>query len=238
VTRHLEAEATRPGACLWCGAPRPAGASRWCSTRCRQTAHRARRIASLEALGDTPMRLAYADPPYPGLAHRYYSGEPSYAGEVDHARLLERLSAYDGWALSTSRAALGAVLSLSTRVDGDAPIVCPWVKTHGIPRTRGPSCVHEYVLVQPARRRFPGVRDALVAAVAKGGDSDLIGRKPLKFVHWVIALLGASPCDSLDDLYPGSGVVGRVWAEWQRTSKADPSARVHSDDWHLEASSR
>ena len=31
------------------------------------------------------MRIAYADPPYPGCAH-LYRGHPDYAGEVDHVK--------------------------------------------------------------------------------------------------------------------------------------------------------
>jgi hypothetical protein len=54
---------------------------------------------------------ANADPPYPGKAF-YYRDHPDYAGEVDHAALIARLSTYDGWALSTSAAALPAVLAL------------------------------------------------------------------------------------------------------------------------------
>ena len=37
------------------------------------------------------------------------------------------------------------------------------------------------------------------------------GQKPVKFVRWVFGLLGACPDDELDDLYPGSGIVGREW---------------------------
>lgn len=60
-----------------------------------------------------PRRLAYADPPYPGLSARYYSEHPDFAGEVDHAELVASLSAeFDAWALSTSAAALPAVLAL------------------------------------------------------------------------------------------------------------------------------
>jgi hypothetical protein len=33
-----------------------------------------------------PLRLAYADPPYPGKA-RLYQDHPDYGGEVDHAEL-------------------------------------------------------------------------------------------------------------------------------------------------------
>jgi hypothetical protein len=36
------------------------------------------------------VRFAYADPPYPGCAH-YYEGHPDFAGEVDHAALINRL---------------------------------------------------------------------------------------------------------------------------------------------------
>ena len=51
------------------------------------------------------MKLAYADPPYPGRAH-LYKDHPDYAGEVDHERLVNDLVAnYDGWALSTSAGA-------------------------------------------------------------------------------------------------------------------------------------
>lgn len=30
------------------------------------------------------MRIAYADPPYPGQARKHYGQHPDYAGEVDH----------------------------------------------------------------------------------------------------------------------------------------------------------
>jgi hypothetical protein len=50
-------------------------------------------------------------PAYPGKAW-LYRGHPDYAGEVDHPALIRRLSTYDGWALSTSAAALPAVLAL------------------------------------------------------------------------------------------------------------------------------
>ena len=84
--------------------PTPAGATR-------------RRPARREVLDDAsrrdraarPMRFAYADPPYPGNAGYY----PEQA-EVDHEVLVEWLVAdfRDGWALSTSAAALQRVLSL------------------------------------------------------------------------------------------------------------------------------
>ena len=56
------------------------------------------------------LRLAYADPPYPGKAW-LYRDHPDYGGEVDNAELVGRLAGYDGWALSTSAAALPSVLA-------------------------------------------------------------------------------------------------------------------------------
>jgi hypothetical protein len=57
-----------------------------------------------------PLRLAYTDPPYPGKA-RLYRDHPDHASEVDHAALIQRLAAYDGWALSTLAQALPAALT-------------------------------------------------------------------------------------------------------------------------------
>lgn len=39
---------------------------------------------------DSPMKFAYADPPYIGQARRHYSHDPACA-EVNHSELVERL---------------------------------------------------------------------------------------------------------------------------------------------------
>jgi hypothetical protein len=71
-----------------------------------------RAVGQAEAVGPgRSLRLAYADPPYPGKAW-LYRDHPDYSGEVDHVKLIGRLAAYDGWALSTSVEALPAVLAL------------------------------------------------------------------------------------------------------------------------------
>jgi hypothetical protein len=102
--------------CLWCCGDIPARARRdalCCSTRCRQARHRfTRAVGQASCSAGAPLRLAYADPPYPGMAARYYSSHPDFAGEVDHRELIRRLSTYDGWALSTSAEALPMVLGL------------------------------------------------------------------------------------------------------------------------------
>lgn len=159
------------------------------------------------------MRLAYADPPYPGRAH-LYADHPDYAGEVDHEALIERLRVYDGWALSTSAESLHWILPL-----------CPpnvrllaWVK-HTI--TVG----WEPLIVKPARTRRSrdtSLRDWLQCEPDSyqwrpKPDSYVIGQKPAPFCRWMFAWLAADPDDELDDLFPGSGQVTRVWNEWRET---------------------
>ena len=223
--RHIPGD--RPWRCLWCRQPRPATerSSKWCSKKCRQTAWRFRKLTVARVPEDRPIRLAYADPPYPGLSKKYYGKEQSFAGEVDHRALVSRLATYDGWALSTSRRALRDILPLCP----PEIIVCPWIKSHHQPVSLGPGNAHEYVLVVPGRLRQPGPKDCFEGAVARGGDSNLIGRKPIRFVHWMFELLGASPVDLFEDLYPGSGIVGRCWKEFsRRTPAVETGQRVKS----------
>ena len=199
-------------ACAWCRYELATTRrdARFCSKRCRQAAFRVRRQTVALERTTTPLRIAYADPPYPGLAKRYYGNEPTYGGEVDHRELVESLrTSFDGWALSTSRKALRDVLPLCP----PETIVAPWCKPIGVSsRTAGAHNTWEPLLVVPARRLRPGVRDWLSAQPARDHD-DLMGAKPPTFVVWMLRLLGAIPgLDELVDLYPGTGIVGRVWA--------------------------
>jgi hypothetical protein len=170
------------------------------------------------------MRFAYSDPPYPGLAKRYYGKESTYAGEVDHAALIASLEAsgYDGWALSTSEDALRSVLPLCPA----GVRLCPWVKPIGpAPATYGPHNTWEPLLVVGGRKLRPGFRDWISAQPARGGGS-LPGRKPLAFCAFLFQQLGMLPGDELVDLFPGTGIVSRAWAELGR---GKPSARARSD---------
>ena len=51
----------------------------------------------------------------------------------------------------------------------------------------------------------------------------VIGAKPAAVCRWIFDLLGAAPGDTLDDLFPGSGAVGRAWAAFTGHAR-DPSA--------------
>ena len=154
------------------------------------------------------MRLAYADPPYPGKAE-LYAEHPDYAGEVDHAELFERLAEYDGWALSTGAWALRDVLALAP----PGVRVLAWTK-HSIGYSWEP------ILVSPARRSERYLRDWIRVEPEyfqwrPKPDSYVIGQKPEPFSRWVFEWLGALPDDDFDDLFPGSGAVGRAWERWR-----------------------
>jgi len=234
--------------CAWCRARIPETSrvdARHCSTRCRQAGHRAR-IRRVElAATDHPLRLAYADPPYPGKAS-IYRDHPDFAGEVDHRELLSRLATYDGWALSTSAAAVSAIAALCVAQDLEARLAI-WVRP---PRPHATARIltgYEAVFVRPARRvvqaggrpvaqaspeqvaRAPLLRvtDVLVGVAPRARPTlptSVVGMKPPAFCEWVFRLLGALPGDSLDDLYPGSGIVSRSWRLYTSGSAGvDPS---------------
>jgi hypothetical protein len=206
--------------CDWCSGPINSGArkdARFDKDSCRKAAFRIKRRYGIEgrsieerSLFDRPMRFAYADPPYPGLA-RYYRREKDFAGEVDHARLLEVLqtSGFDGWALSTSADALREILPLCPR----AIKVLPWVKPIGVDRRGyGLHRTWEPLFVVPGRALRPGFRDFLSAHPARSGGK-LWGRKPLAFCGFLFRALGMLPGDELVDFFPGSRIVGRAWRE-------------------------
>jgi len=203
--------------CGWCEGPIPAGArsdSIYCSTRCRQAAHRFGKGRELRVACGRPLRLAYADPPYPGKA-RLYRGHPDYRGEVDHVALVEQLVARypDGWALSTSAEALPAILPSCP----PAVRVAAWFRGERPTRSYRPLSAWEPVLYcggraypsSPAARRL----DALVhvARIRTTDPCRCTGAKPAAFCWWLFDLLGALPGDDLVDLFPGSGGVARAW---------------------------
>lgn len=208
------------GTCAWCREllnPTARRDSIYCSQRCRQAAHRFTRAVAHDVHhdGSRPMRFAYADPPYPGLSRRYYGDHPDFAGEVDHQALVAELSLpgrYDGWALSTSADALPYVLSCCAG-ETRRVRVAAWFRggrPHATPR--GPLSSWEPVVFAGGRdgsHRF----DSLIH-VARPRTTDpqrVIGTKPATFARWMFDLLGAQPGDALDDLYPGSGGIGRAW---------------------------
>lgn len=162
------------------------------------------------------MRLGYADPPYPNCAH-LYAGHPDFAGEVDHSALVKRLfTEYDGFALHTSSVALADVLALLPRTDDWR--VMAWVKPFAAFKRNVPvAYAWEPVIVRAARKpvvsgRRVG-RDFLSEPITM--RRGLTGAKPEAVCHWMFECLGATPDDTLDDIYPGTGAVMRAWESWR-----------------------
>ncbi len=203
--------------CTWCEGRIPSRSRRdalYCGSICRKRAWRfsravprIRRPAAIAA--GEPARFAYADPPYPGKAGYYVERQ-----EVDHASLLEQLLAggWDGWALSTSAAALRDVLPMcpaSTRV-------AIWRRQHRPTRSRRPLNAWEPLIVHGGRELATDAPQTVLDHLDYRGRYDsfpgaLVGMKPPEFAVWMFAQLGAQPGDELADLFPGSGAIGRAW---------------------------
>jgi hypothetical protein len=175
------------------------------------------------------MRIAYADPPYPGQAKRLYGDHPDYAGEVDHADLVERLMTFDAWALSTSASALQSVLALcpapvidqkknvGRRFDGTGVRVLIWIKGQICWRPVSIQYDWEPIIVYGGRRTKdtrPVLKDWLHCNPRDGNE--FTGSKPYDFCRYVFDALGAERGDEFSDIFPGSGAVGRAWDRWTR----------------------
>lgn len=169
------------------------------------------------------MKFAYADPPYIGQAQRHYSADPNCA-EVDHKELIERLVREfpDGWALSASSPSLAAVLSLcppDIRIGAWCKSFCAFKK--GVRpcyswepvifwRGRNPSNGHRHAPPEKNGKQTTP-KDFIVEPITL--KKGLVGAKPEKVCRWVLDLLNAQPGDEVVDLFPGTGVMGRVAAE-------------------------
>ena len=192
-----------------------------CSVRCRQARHRfLRAVGHAEAVArGRALRLAYADPPYPGNA-RLYRDHPDYGGEVDHAGAdpspgrIRRMGAVDLGRGAPRRAGALPAGRAGRRV-------APRRAAH---RSRWPLHAWEPVIYCGGRqlirdagdsRRVDSVVCGVAAVTTLRGR--VIGAKPAAVCRWIFDLLGARPGDSLDDLFPGSGAVGRAWAAFHRS---------------------
>lgn len=164
------------------------------------------------------LRIGYADPPYIGCAH-LYKDHPDYAGEVDHAALIERLqSEYDGWVLHAAATpkSMAVLAPLVERIEGARWMT--WVKGFAaFKRNVSVAYAWEPVLVKPARKPVVSkrlvMRDWVECSITlrKG----LTGAKPEAVCHWAFEMVGARPEDQLDDMFPGTGAVADAWRTWQ-----------------------
>lgn len=162
------------------------------------------------------MRFAYADPPYLGKAWRYPEHPDSSAWDdlETHRKLVIRLSSDypDGWALSLNSTGLHAILPMCP----PDVRVAAWVKPFAaFKRNVRIAYTWEPVIFRGGRVSSkdgaPVGRDHLSQVITlKRG---LTGAKPPQFCRWVADLLGYVNGDTLDDLFPGTGVMGLTLAQ-------------------------
>ena len=155
------------------------------------------------------MKAAYADPPYIGQANHY----PEKT-EVDYLELVTRLcSDYDCWALSCSSPSLRQILSYCP----DDVRVAAWVKPYcSFKPNVNPAYAWEPIIFWHPRARgrdCPTTRDWLAESITL--KKGLCGAKPPKFCYWIFDLLGLELEDTLDDLFPGTGIITQCWEQYQ-----------------------
>lgn len=190
------------------------GDAKFCGVRCRQAAWRFRRFVRRREAAESPIKVAYADPPYPGC-ESLYAVNGVVPPVVDLAVLVDRLERDfpDGWALSTSAAALPGVLRL-------CPVdvrVAAWFRGGRGVAACEPVSAWEPVICRGGRRSAAAVVDGrldslVFAARARTADPfRVVGSKPGAFCFWLFDLLGLRPGDGFVDLFPGSGRVLDAW---------------------------
>ncbi len=156
------------------------------------------------------MRFAYADPPYLGQGKKLYQ-RPEWDALDTHRQLIEYLQSHypDGWVMSASSPSLRAILPLCP-----ADIrVGSWNKPFAIFKPNvNPAYAWEPALFRGGRKRDrkqPTVRDWVSCNITL--KKGLTGAKPEPVCEWFINLLGAVRGDTFHDIFPGTGVFGRVW---------------------------
>ena len=177
----------------------------------------------------TGLRLAIADPPYHGRAHRWYGpggrGHGGGRGRADehpdarawddpaqHARLVTTLTEqYDGWAIAATPSSLPTYLAHAP----EDHRVLMWHRRNAQPSGARVLSRWEPVVayIPRARRRYGDgitVSDVLDTPIQAMGFT---GAKPDEWTRWVLDVLGHdAERDVVDDLFPGSGAVARVLA--------------------------
>lgn len=178
------------------------------------------------------MRFAYADPVYLGCSRLYPEHPESdvWDDPERHRTLIEQLVAEfpDGWAMSLSVPSMRTLLPICPE---DARVAA-WVKTFCAFK-RGVRPCYAWEPVVFWRGRNPGAgfphrppvkggkqttpKDFIVTEVEEEALPEpitlrkgLTGAKPEAFCEWVLDLLNVQAGDEVVDLFPGTGIMGRV----------------------------
>lgn len=223
--------------CEWCKGPIPAHAradARTCKKSCRQMLARFRVAPADGAAGATPIHFGFMDPPYPGLADRYYSDDERCA-EVDHEQLIAdaRDRFPDAWALCSSSDALEDLMVLCRKVLGPRQVrVAVWNKGPRSGVSWRARDAYEIVIIYGGRPFRLEPLDKLENVLSWGGRQHghpdaLVGMKPAAFCEWVFRQVGALAGDYMTDVFPGSGAVMRAWREFGGRDPSEQTPTLH-----------
>lgn len=186
------------------------------------------------------MTFAYADPPYLGCCalyeHDHGSDGLCWDDPTTHALLVQRLGVQypDGWAMSASSPSLRTILPFVTQPHR----IGAWVKTFvAFKKGVRPCYAWEPVIFVGGRNPNAGFPHAPPERggkqntpkdffISEHGEDEwnviaspitlkkgLTGAKPEAFCGWVLDLLNVQPGDTVIDVFPGTGVMGRVAIE-------------------------
>jgi hypothetical protein len=173
------------------------------------------------------MRFAYADPPYLGCGRLYAEHHPEaliWDSPKTHRDLIERLCEEypDGWALSLHEPSLRTILNMCPEDVRTASWVKPFASFKpNVTR----AWTWEPVIFRrgrPIPRTEMTWRDHFEAPAISEPITlrrGLTGAKPEAVCDWILGGLNYQPGDTLDDLFPGTGVMGRAVA--RRDGEAD-----------------
>jgi hypothetical protein len=168
------------------------------------------------------MRLAYADPPYLGCC-KLYDHEHNDGGSMPwdglcwddlstHKALLDYLAAnYDGWAYSMTSTSWQQIASIAPPAR-----MASWQKSFAaFKRNVRIAYTWEPVLFVPGRDRSvdgaPVGRDHIRVPITM--RKGFTGTKPPEVCRWILDLLGYVEGDTVDDPFPGLGVMAQVLSE-------------------------
>ncbi len=175
------------------------------------------------------MKFAYADPPYLGCCRLYghFHGDEGLCWDdlKTHESLITRLvTDYpDGWAMSATSSSLRDLLPLCP----EDVRVSPWCKSFSAFKKgvrpayawepvvwrggRNPSNGHPHAPPEKGGKQntpkdFLWVDEGFLAPITM--KRGLTGAKSSAVCDWILDLLKVVPGDVVDDLYPGTGIMG------------------------------
>lgn len=156
--------------------------------------------------------------------------------EVDHFHLVKRLVSDfpDGWALSCSTPTLGFLLRLcphDIRIAAWCKSFCCFKK--GVRPAyawepviycggRNPQYGHKHAPPEKGGKQTTP-KDFHIAPITL--QKGLVGAKPDSFCVWVLALLNAVQGDEVCDLFPGTGIMGKVCERFGITQPGNAPTR-------------